>query len=93
MIKNAFYFKLKTLLALKLLFALFLHTQQQAYTSRTTTESLKPCIQLVIFYCYLFRNFSSLFFFRTSRSEGEFPKGYLTNIVTRQFAYITIAIK
>ena len=32
---------------------------------------------------YLFlqkRNFLDLFFFRTSRSEGEFPRGYLINI-------------
>ena len=32
-------------------------------------------------------NFSGLFFSRTSRSEGEFPRDYLINIVTCLFAY------
>ena len=32
-------------------------------------------------------NFSGLFFFRTSRSKGEFPSGYLAIIATRLFVY------
>ena len=32
-------------------------------------------------------NFSGLFFFWASRSEGEFPKVYLINVATCLFAY------
>ena len=33
------------------------------------------------------RYFSGLFFCRTSRSEGEFPRGYLINIGTCLYVY------
>ena len=55
-----------------------------AYNLPTETESLKPCIQLFL---PIKMTFFGLFFFRTSRSVGEFPNGYLINIATCLFAY------
>ena len=49
---------------------------------------LQTIEQLIQFsYLFLKGNFSGLFFFRTSRSEGEFPKGYLIKTVTCLFAH------
>ena len=64
----------------------------QPYPEYRGIHELKIILQTIeqlkqLSYLFLLKgNFSGLFFFRTSRDEGEFPRGYLINTAACLFA-------